>query len=536
MIKQITRALLLSITFLSLLSAQSQLLPLDHQLENRLAPSIYSLQHFRHTSIRPFELRDISGGGDLDSLIAGRKQETDADASWLERKVYYEHLLDIRQDEYRLYGDIHADLQLGKDAGDGRLTYVNTRGAAFGGSITEQFSFHTEFYENQALFPSYLEQRVKKDSIVPGQGFQREFSKNIFDYTYSSAVMSYRPSKYLGIQGGHGKNFIGDGYRSMLLSDNAFNYPFIKLTADVWRIKYMALWAEFQNLTRQRMNPILQPWEKKGGIFHYLDVSVTSRLSIGFFEGIIWLPKDSTQTRGFEWNYLNPIIFLRPVEFSINSPDNMLMGLNVRYTAAENVVTYGQFMIDEFTDNEFFSSSGYWGNKYSIQLGGKSFNAFNVEQLFVQGEVNIVRPFTYSHKVAQKNYTHYRQSLADPLGSNFYEYIGIAQYSLDRFQFGLQVNIARFGTDSSAAVNYGSDLSKPYDTRSRNYGNDIGQGVKNILLYGDLRVSYLFNPLTNLRIEGSFTFRSLESGSSTSRMIWFSLGIRSSFRNFYYDF
>lgn len=488
-----------------------------------------------HTSTQPYEMQMFTAAKNYDSLISSGRVLRREGENWFVRKLFSEHLFEVSSDEYRLYFDINADLQVGRDFEDDRNTLVNTRGFYFGGTVYDNVSFYTEFFENQAKFPKYLDDFIKKDSVVPGQGFKRLYGAGYLDYAYSSAVISYRPSKFLSLQGGHGKNFIGDGYRSLLLSDNAFNYPYFKITADIWKIQYTALWTEFQNIVRTK-NSSGQPWDKKAGVFHYLDVNITNRLSVGIFEGIIWQPQDSVNNRGIEWNYLNPIIFLRPVEFSVKSPDNVVLGLNTKYILTDHEVLYGQFMIDEMTIDEFLSDKGYWGNKYGVQLGVKSINSFNVSRLYVQGELNIVSPFTYSHREPLKNYAHYRQSLAHPLGANFYEGIGILSYSIDRFEFRLQVNIAQYGTDSSISVNYGQDVDKSYDTRSRNYGNFIGQGVNNELLYSDIRVAYVLNPLSNLRFELCYTYRSLTTGLTENRTSWITAGIRTSFRNLYYDF
>ena len=73
-------------------------------------------------------------------------------------------------------------------------------------------------------------------------------------------------------------------------------------------------------------------YRKKWNVMHYLDWSVTDWLNIGFFETIIWQDEDSLGHRGLEFNYLNPVIFLRPVEYTVGSPDNVLMGLNGKLT------------------------------------------------------------------------------------------------------------------------------------------------------------------------------------------------------------
>ncbi|MEZ4949697.1 MAG: hypothetical protein R2784_09965 [Saprospiraceae bacterium] len=42
--------------------------------------------------------------------------------------------------------------------------------------------------------------------------------------------------------------------------------------------------------------------------------------------------------------------------------------------------------------------------------------------------MNQVRPYTYSHRDSAANYSHFRQSMAHPLGANFREQIAILNY------------------------------------------------------------------------------------------------------------
>lgn len=528
-------SILLALLFLpAAMWAQTELLPLQHELDARIGRSLYNREKSRHTSIRPYELRDVADNGQIDSVLSSGRVIEKGEGGWLYRKLFSEHLLEVSTEDYRLYADFIPDFQVGRDVSGRRPVNLDTRGFAFGGSVTEKFSFTSEFYENQAQFPAYVDALLRTSRMVPGQAMWKTYGAQSFDYAYSNAVLSYRPSRYLGIQLGQGKNFIGDGYRSMLLSDASFNYPFLKLTADVWRIKYMSMWTEFQDLTDYKRHDNI-PWKKKNGVFHYLDLNVTDRLSLGLFEAIIWLPQDSSSDRGFEWNYLNPIIFMRPVEFSLGSPDNVLMGLNVKYLVSDRTALYGQVLLDEMTINEYFTGSGYWGNKYGLQLGVKSFEPFDVKSLYLQTEFNCASPYTYSHRNPLKNYGHYNQGLAHPFGANFYESVSIAHYAMGRFELRAQMNIARFGADSGKA-NYGKDIYKSYDTRIRDYGVAIAQGVKNDLLYGDVKIAYILNPVTNLRFELGATYRRLHATAKTEEAMVVTVGLRSSFRNLYYDF
>ena len=82
------------------------------------------------------------------------------------------------------------------------------------------------------------------------------------------------------IQFGHGKHFIGDGYRSLLLSDNAFNYPFLRIQTSFWRVQYTNLYAEMQDINYFENNGIdnydQMGYAKKYMSSHYLSTNVNS--------------------------------------------------------------------------------------------------------------------------------------------------------------------------------------------------------------------------------------------------------------------
>jgi lipopolysaccharide/colanic/teichoic acid biosynthesis glycosyltransferase len=515
---------------------QSTVLPLEHQLASRLGRILYASTADIHTSIQPYVLSDFKNFSNYDSLfLVGRSYGVQDSASLLWRKVFSEHLYDAREEDYRIAFDILPDAHMGTDIDGRREVWSNTRDFLCEGSIGSKLSFRTEYFESQSRFPSYLDAFIGKNFVIPGQGYRRLYGAEAHDYGYATGDISYSPTKYLNFQLGHGKNFIGDGYRSMLLSDAAFDYPYLKITASFWKMKYLTMWAQFQDVGQGMAHEFDRAFTKKFGVFHYLDINITDRFALGLFETIIWRNSDSSGYRGFDVNYLNPVILLNPVEFSIGSPDNSIMGMNARVKIFSNSAIYGQLLIDELSMIEYLHNRGYWANKYGIQIGAKTFAFLGIEDLFLLSEMNMASPYTYSHFDPVTNYGHYNQSLAHPLGANFYESVSIAQYHLNRIEFRAQFNYARYGTDSSG-LNYGGDIFKSYFTRIQDYGNFTGQGVDSHVLYADLRIGYVLNPLTNLKIEFGGAYRRQTTPASKDESMVFMLGIRSSFRNLYYDF
>ncbi|MGY0038956.1 hypothetical protein [Pedobacter sp. NJ-S-72] len=435
-------------------------------------------------------------------------------------------MIEVNNKDYSFYLDFLPDMQIGRQGSD--QTWLNTRGIEIGGKIGKKFSFTSHFFENQGKFAGYITDYIRVNKVVPGQGFAKTFGPRGFDYAYSGGTLSYTPSKYVNFQLGYDKNFIGDGYRSLLLSDNAFNYPFFKVTATLGNVRYMAMWAQFIDLYDTPFDDET-PYPKKYGLFHYLSWNVTKRLSVGVFENIMWKP------RGFDFSYVNPLMFMRPTEYANGSPDKVLLGFNASYKIADRYVAYGQLMINEFTFKEVFANTGYWANKQGGQLGIKGFDVFKVKKLNIQIETNRVRPYSYSATDHYKNYGHYNQPLAHPYGANFAEYLGIVNYSYKRFEVRLQLSSATYGLDMNG-LNYGKDIYKSYSTRVDNYGVNIGHGLKTSLLFADAKLGYILNPKNNLRLEFGASYRKESNSQLNDRQRFFTIGLRSSFRNIYTDF
>lgn len=516
--------------------SQSRTYLYDYHQYQKINPSVYSLDTSLHTSIRSVFPNDSLQYRLLDSL-SYLNIDTSKQSSWIYRKIFTEHLIQVEKPGYNVYFDFLPDFQMGRDSEHKRTTWLNTRGFQIQGNIGKKFRFYSSAYENQGKLSDYLNNFVNTNGIIPGQVNDKFPARSTKDWAYASALINYTPNKYFSFVLGQDKNFIGDGYRSMILSDVTSNYPFFKIETTLGNVRYLNIWAQFQDLTA----PVFSydnGFRKKYGVFHYLDWNVSKRLSLGVFESIIWQDADENGKRGFDLGYLNPIIFLRAIEGYHGSPDNALLGFNGKYKIAKNLTTYGQFILDEFTAKEFFGDNGYWANKFGIQLGIKGFNAFKIQNLNFLTEFNTARPYTYSQRSSLLNYGHYNQPLAHPFGANFKEYLAIVDYSFKRFQFFLQGNIAEYGLDPADA-NFGKDIFKPYTTRNTaqgDYGNHTAQGTKTNFAYLDGRTSFLLNPKTNLRIELGAVFRNEKNSLMNDKTTWLTLGLRSSFRNLYQDF
>jgi hypothetical protein len=224
---------------------------------------------------------------------------------------------------------------------------------------------------------------------------------------------------------------------------------------------------------------------------------------------VIFSPDDSLAADHFRLDYLNPIIFYRAIEQQNGSSDNVMLGFDFKWNAVKKLSFYGQFMLDEFVIDNLRDANGWWANKFAIQVGGKYVDAFGIANLDLQGEINVIRPYTYSHHTQYGNYSSYKQPIAHPLGANLKEVVGIVRYQpLGRLNFTAKLVFTQIGRDTTG-VNWGSDILRDNRTRQQEFGNTIGQGVSNNILFGNFTVSWHLKH--NLFIDASVILRKSES-------------------------
>lgn len=526
------RFFILLLFFANHLFAQEFLFPLNRDINTRIGAILNKDTSGLHTSIQPMIVPELNSIASLDTVLAADLKDYKFYKTWVGRKLRKEHFLAVDADDIKLSVDPVFNVQLGRDQKNDRNVYVNTRGVLVMGNMQDKFYFYSGFHENQARYLTYVDSLVRRDSIVPGQGKVKFLANESFDFSQATGGVGYRAGKHFDFLLANDKNFIGDGYRSLLLSDNTYSYPFLRIHMSFWKFRYSVYYMVLQNMRGGYDENI--GYTKKYSTMHYLDVNIGKKnsLTVGIFEAVMWKPAAS---RGYELHYLNPIIFLRPVENSVGSPDNALLGTNIRWKLNSRNTLYAQLMLDELLLDEVRAGKGWWGNKQAFQLGYKSWNLFGLKQLNIQTEFNFVRPFTYAHRSNSQNYSNANQALAHPLGSDFVESVSFINYRWKNIFAEIKVQYAKMGRDTGS-VNLGNDIFKPYDTRKNEYGNRMFQGLSSTLNSIEFRLDYLVNPKTNFNIELGAAMRTLKNDRSNDQSLLVFFGLRTSLENYYFDF
>ena len=423
------------------------------------------------------------------------------------------NLLEVNVKDFFLAVNPVLSFQLSNESSTDETIFYNKRGITARGMIANRIGFSTTLTDNQERGPQFFQNRVNTYTAVPGVGYYKDFKNTAFDYFDARGYITFNATKYIDIQFGYDKNFIGNGYRSLFLSDFGDSYLFLKLNTRIWKFNYENIFMELMPQFIKNGDNLL---DRKYAAMHHLSMNVTKWLNVGLFEGVVFGRKNR-----FDFEYLNPIIFLRHVEGTVGSPDNAVAGIDFKTNFAHHFQLYGQLMLDEFILKEVTKGDGYWANKFGYQLGGKYVDAFNLKNLDLQFETNRVRPFTYSHNDAVANYTHYNQPLAHPLGANFQEFIGVLKYQpAPKWYINARGIYYYQGLDSSGQ-NFGSNPFELYTTRTKDYGFDVGSGRKVKVFNASLVLSYELRE--NLFVEGSYMYRKYTAIADRSM---FGIGIR----------
>lgn len=412
--------------------------------------------------------------------------------------------------------------------------FSNQRGVEFYGLIDNRLYFYTNVLESQSNFLPHIENRIRKYKAIPGQGLYKGFNSGLvesfkgWDYLNAQGFIGYKLVPSVAIELGHGKHFIGDGIRSLFLSDYAHNNFYLKLRAKFWRLNYQTLFKELSPFSRGQ-NGVDGLLPKKFSATHYLTFHLTKDIELGLFESVVF-----NRDKYFEFQYLNPVILYRAVEHFLGSPDNALVGLSARVNLLNTAQVYGQLVLDEFKLSELKTNTGWWANKYGYQAGIKYLNALRIPHLDLQYEYNQVRPYTYSHRGSVSDelrqsfssYTHYNQPLAHPLGANFKEHlIRVTYRPFEKLTLNGDVLLAYTGLDTDD-VSYGQDVLVSTDYKQGESGNTLLQGDYTRIHQYDITASY--EVIYNLVLEANVNLRNQRSESRKNdfKSSYFGVGLR----------
>jgi hypothetical protein len=511
-----TIVIILMLCFLALSEVAGQDVVLTGNTVTELQNELIMYDGSRFPSVKPYLFGEMFGLGNSTGLKSGQADIED---------VFFPMLK--TGSKFRLYSRFEPVFEASADLNSGK-TFMSH--SALGISILSTYnkiffsaSMRVGTIHQMKLTERYTETR----SVLPGLGMVVSGAGPSYYYALPDLRLHYALSPIISAETGFSTHFFGDGKRSLLLSDEHYPYPYFKITTDIWKLRYVNLFAWHRDVQSTRA----ELWG--GGVskftaMHYLSWNVSKRLNISLFEAVVAPLHDSLMKRQFvEYNYLLPVVMYRPLDFALGSNDNVLVGLNVSLKLMKKHVLYGQLLFDELFMNEVRADvfnflkpgsqekHGAWVNKQAFQFGWKYYDIFGLEHLDGLVETNFIRPYTYSHRDVQQNYTHLNQALAHPYGANLIEFLTGILYAGEKWFARADVSFTRTGFDSTG-THFGQDIFKPtFDAPIlglnnipvQYYGNITGQGIHCKIWYTSAAVSRLLLKQYNIWGEAGFSFR-----------------------------
>jgi hypothetical protein len=395
----------------------------------------------------------------------------------------------------------------------GNQPHYFQRGLEIRGHIGDKLGFYTSLMEEIQRLNTSNREYYRDRNVVAGNNFIYTSAvpdpNDTANYSYwvHEAYLSYQANKYIDLQFGHGNHFFGNGYRSLMRSDFSTNSLFLRSNVRIWKIHYSNIWGStYEHLPfTSRFNYIQRNYYATT----HASINVSKKLNLGLFETTIFTRDSGYEASGYDPQYLVPIIYYNAIDNARNSPDKNLVGLDFKYNFAKHFSLYGQMMISEMNLRKRFKRDGWWGNNEAYQIGLKYIDVFNIPNLDMQFEYNQAAPYMYTSFNPRNAYTNFNQSMAHPLGANFREGIYIIRWqATQRFTWQSMLLYTLMGNDTNAS-NWGRDIGLSYNTRIREFGNFIGQGVRTELFIIQQVFSYMYKH--NLFLDMHIIYRNQQS-------------------------
>lgn len=252
-----------------------------------------------------------------------------------------------------------------------------------------------------------------------------EAGENIGNYDFTFGYLKYHtsPAENMNISFQIGREDItlGYGYGSKLvLSGDNPAMDFIKFNFDYGVVHFTSVHAS----TLGPFSFIRDERYTKYFAFNKLKIVIPELFDVGMGESIIY------SGRGLELGYLNPFIFYKFVEMSIQDRDNGNIYFDLQTKFLKNLEFQGTFFLDEnvlsnLQDLELFT------NKTAYQLGAFWYQPFGIPDLSFISEYTRIRPFTYTHFNEQNNYSSHGTNLGHKIGPNADELMTKIAYNLN---------------------------------------------------------------------------------------------------------
>lgn len=449
--------------------------------------------------------------------------------------LFQRNWIELKKPEGSIFINPFVNLSYGNSLGsnDSLPLYRNTRGVNISGEFFNKVGFSLNICENQARFQDYERQYFEdrgeiydfgdfyqvQNAVIPSAGRTKTFKTNAYDYAYSYGMISYEAHKKLRLEAGNSPHFIGSGYRSLLLSDNAVYSPFFRLN---WKISprwsYQLLYRKHRNLFRKpESTAVEKAFENKMFAANYLSFKPFKNFTVSLFTAGNQLRADSINYYPLRAQMLVPLPLFNTDLISGSSKINGIGGLNVDL-AFKKLKFYAQLAIDKYRSKTLTA----------FQAGAYYFDAFRVPSLNLQLEVNSVPDNFYASDNVKLSYSQYNMPLAHVKGNNFTEIYGNVHYEFKRIYMSYSFVVYQSKGGTIPEQIYSNSIF-----RTDKKQNALSRGTTLVQTHEiGYRINRLYNPVLYIQTQ----VRAADFGNEKNNYSYVMLGLKVNLQNQYLDF
>jgi hypothetical protein len=404
------RTFLLFIIFSISITAIGQPLPISDYWNRELERVEHLNGHAAFTSYKPVLKSEINY-----RKLTGEVKDSAKYYSTLSRLFFRDHLLEYKKNDAVITVDPLFQFEYYKDQKNPNYhlsrskLYQNTRGVWLQGKLGKEIEFQSSFSESQSMLPYYQDTIAQILGVIPGMGRHKPFKKVGYDYAVSQSQLTYSPKSWWSVTLAYGKQFIGNGYRSLLLSDAAMCYPMVRFSIlrDKWQYhSSAALLQEQERIPLGSTGESL--FKRKTGLWNYLIFLPTATLEIGIMEACIdqrWTAQGIVAPPVHAYI---PIIGLRGILAQKSAANYTLYGLNLKWNLNTKSTFYGQYVYtthglghDGFQVGALFTDIGVQNLDVRVEYNQSS------SQLYTSSAQNLLG---YTQQSQSLGFIHYGQS------------------------------------------------------------------------------------------------------------------------------
>lgn len=440
----------------------------------------------------------------------------------LGRKIFDEHLMIGKDSNFIILLNPIIDFSLNHQLlGKG---YHNTRGVFLNGNLSNRIFFNSSFTESQAVLPSAAKGFFIQFGTIPGYGRVKELARNSeYDFGAAYGSFSIKATENVNFTLGYDKLFIGDGYRSLILSDFSAPLMYFKSSIKFGKFEYNNIFSKALNPNFNNVMDLENPvsanskYPSKFISYNTLTYKLNQSWQISLVEALVM----SEDLAGWKVPIYSLIPYIRTAYIEHkNQLTNNLTGINLTWQNSKIGIVYSQLIIDRFYD--------WYYPIAAFQLGYKSFDFAGIEDLYLQVEYNRVPRGMYSHRNNEIHYGHYNQALAHPAGAGFNEIIAIADYKLNRFELVAKAVFLKYA--SSYNLFNQQNIYNYYSV----FPTTLAVFERSPYLIADCMLIYNLNPSYRLQIFAGISSHIVIDSGNTSHFV--QAGIRTALRSNYYDY